>query len=207
MPRFLARLGEHVDEAGTAADRFHGEAAPELELAVDLEGLAAIDRNEAHALLAHPIERIEALRDQKLDEIGIGAVLRHPRHVVVELVRGVGAEIGGVDLGLGEVGHQCLDVVDAVVNDADRAGSETAVAAGFLFRCGLQHHHLGALFLRRKRRAERRIASTHHYDVIIRHCPSDAHIRSYVFGAVIPHATRSFRRRDRPTLFHPVPRP
>ena len=96
----LGGFGEHVDEAGTAADRFHGEAAPELELAVDLERLPAVDRDEAHALLAHPVERVEALRDQKLDEIGIGAVLRHPRHVVEELVRGVGAEIGGVDLRL-----------------------------------------------------------------------------------------------------------
>ena len=207
MPRFLAASVSMSTRPGPPPTDFDREAAPELELAVDLEGLAAIDRNEAHALLAHPDERVEAARDQKLDQVGIGAVLRHPRHVVEELVRGVGAEIGGVDLALGEVGHQRLDVVDAVVDDAHRAGGETAVAAGFVFRRGLQHQHLGALLLRRQRRAERRIAGTDHDDVIIRHCPSDAHIRSYVFGAVIPHATRSFRRRDRPTLFHPVPRP
>src|SRR5262249_10828353 len=47
----LRRLGQHVDEARAAADRFDGEAAPELELAFDLERLAAIDRNEAHPLL------------------------------------------------------------------------------------------------------------------------------------------------------------
>src|SRR5262249_7477129 len=44
-------IGEHLDEAGAAADRLDGEAAPELELAVDLERLAAIDRDEAHALV------------------------------------------------------------------------------------------------------------------------------------------------------------
>ena len=57
-------LGEHVDEAGAAADRLHGQPAPELELALDLERLPAVDRDEAHALVAHPDERIEALRDQ-----------------------------------------------------------------------------------------------------------------------------------------------
>ena len=51
-------------------------------------------------------------------EVGIGAVLRDPRHVVEELVLRVGAEIGGGDFLLGEVGHQLFDVVDAVVDDA-----------------------------------------------------------------------------------------
>src|SRR5262245_6486441 len=52
----LRRLGEHVDEAGAATDRLYGQPAPELELALDLERLPAIDRDEAHALLAHPVE-------------------------------------------------------------------------------------------------------------------------------------------------------
>ena len=116
----LRRLGQHVDQAGAAADRLDREAAPELELAVDLERLAAVDRDEAHALLAHPVQRVEAARDQELDQVGIGAVLRDARHVVEELVGRVGAEVGGVDLLGGEVGDQRLDVVDAVVDDADR---------------------------------------------------------------------------------------
>src|SRR5262249_44720279 len=52
-------IGEHLDEAGSASDRLHGEAAPELELALDLERLAAIDRDEAHALVAQPAEGVE----------------------------------------------------------------------------------------------------------------------------------------------------
>src|SRR5262245_5650493 len=36
-------IGEHLDEAGSAPHRLDGEAAPELELALDLERLAAID--------------------------------------------------------------------------------------------------------------------------------------------------------------------
>ena len=98
MPRFSARLGEHLDQARAAADRLDREPAPELELAVDLERLPAIDRDEADALVAHPAEGVEALGDQELDQVGVGAVLRHPRHVVEELIGGVGAEIGVGDL-------------------------------------------------------------------------------------------------------------
>ena len=146
------------DEARAAADGLDGEPAPELELAVDLERLPAVDRNEPHALLAHPVQRIEALGDQKLDQIGIGAVLRDARHVVEELIGGVGAEIRGFDFRGREVGHQRLDVVDAVIDDADRARGEAAVAAGLVLRRRLAHHDLGALLLRRQRRAKRRIA-------------------------------------------------
>src|SRR5205814_1304627 len=40
-------LGEHLDEARAATDGLHGEPTPEFELALDLECLPAIDRNEA----------------------------------------------------------------------------------------------------------------------------------------------------------------
>ena len=154
----LRGLGEHGDEAGPAADGFDGQPAPKFEFAVDLERLAAVDRNEANAFLAHPVQRIEALGNQKLDQIGIGAILRNARHVVEELVGGIGAEIRGLDFRRREVGHQRLDVVDAVIDDADRARGEAAVAAGFVLGRRFAHDDLGALLLRRQRRAERRIA-------------------------------------------------
>src|SRR5262249_59873161 len=53
-------VSEHLDQTGTASDRLDGQAAPEFELAFDLEGLTTIDRNEAYALFAHPAERVEA---------------------------------------------------------------------------------------------------------------------------------------------------
>ncbi len=169
MPRFLADFREHVDEAGPAADGFDRQAAPELELAVDLERLPAVDRDEADALLAHPVERVEALRDQELDQVGIGAVLRHLRHVVEEFLGGVGAEVGLLDLLLGEVRDQRLDVVDAVIDHADRSGGEAAVTAGLVLWRRFQHHDLRALLLRRQRRAERRIAAAHHDHVVLSH--------------------------------------
>jgi hypothetical protein len=48
----LGRLGLHLHEAGAAADGFDRQPAPEFELAVDLERLTAVDRNETDALLA-----------------------------------------------------------------------------------------------------------------------------------------------------------
>src|SRR5262249_45799764 len=59
-PTFGGCAREHLDQTGPAPDRLDGQAAPEFELTFDLEGLAAVDRNEAHALVAHPAERVEA---------------------------------------------------------------------------------------------------------------------------------------------------
>src|SRR5262249_52022869 len=52
------RVGQHLDEARPAADRLHREAAPELEPAVDLERLPAVDRDQADALRGHPFQRV-----------------------------------------------------------------------------------------------------------------------------------------------------
>ena len=160
-------LGKHLDEAGAATHGLDGQPAPELELAVDLEGLAAVDRNETHTLVAHPAERIEASGDQELDQIRVGAVLRHARHVVEKLLLGIGAEIGGRDLLFGQIRHQRPDVIDAVVNDPNRSGGEPAIAAGFILRRRFQHQHRRALFLRCQRGAKGRVAATHDDDIRI----------------------------------------
>src|SRR5262249_15642813 len=69
-------------------------------------------------------------------------------------------EVSRVDLGLGEIGNQRLDVLDPVVHNADRTGGEAAVAACLVFPCGLQHDHLCAPLLRRGRRPARPISPT-----------------------------------------------
>src|SRR5690606_11267620 len=53
----LTRRGERVDEPRPASHGLDGEAAPELETAVDEIGLPAVDRYEPHALVAHPEQR------------------------------------------------------------------------------------------------------------------------------------------------------
>ena len=89
-------------------------------------------------------------------------MLRHARHVVEELIGSIGAEVGGFDFSGREIGNQGFDVVDAVINDADRAGGEAAIAAGFRFRRRFQHQHFGAVFLRGKSRAKGGIAGADH---------------------------------------------
>src|SRR5262249_5803799 len=144
---FGRRIGEHRDKAGSAADGLDGEAAPELELPLDLECLAAVDRNEAYALLAYPAERVEASRHQQFDQIRIGAILRHSRHVIEKLLSCVCAEVGGGNFLVCQIRHQRLDVVDAVINDAHRSGGEAAVAAGVLLRSSLPAQAPSALIV------------------------------------------------------------
>ena len=129
---------ERVDQAGTPTPRLDGEPAPELEFAVDLEGLAAVDGHETHALRPQPLEGRVAAPNQELDEVRAGAVLGDPRHVVEELVLAVGPEIGVAPLLLGEVGHQLEEVLDPIVGDADGAGREGRVAAALLDGCPLE---------------------------------------------------------------------
>ena len=107
------RLVLEIDQARAAAPGLDREAAPELVLAVHLEGLAAVGRLEAHALAAHPLQGLEAAADQDVGELGVAAVVGHPAHVVEELVGRVGAEIDVALLVLGEV-VELGEVVDAV---------------------------------------------------------------------------------------------
>ena len=169
MPFFSASLRCWSIRPGPPPLDLHGEAAPELELAVDQIGLAAPDRVELHALAVQPAHRVARAADQAVAQLAVGAVLRDAEHVVVELVLGVGAEVGAVDLVLGQVRHDRLEVVDAVIDAAERAGGEAGVAAHQLLRRALDHQHLGALLGRRLRRAERRVARADHHHIVLCH--------------------------------------
>ena len=157
MPDFDALLSRPRVKCGhqarTAARGFDRHAAPELEPALDLEGLAAIDRLEAHALGAHPHDGVEAPGDEQLGHVGVGAVLCDPAHIVEELFLGIGAEIGAGDLFLGEVGHHLPKVRQSRIGTAHAACREAAVAAVFLDRRTLKHQHRCARLAGRQRRA------------------------------------------------------
>jgi len=97
---------ESGHEARPAAPGFDREPAPEAKAAVlSLEGLAAVARLQAQALLAQPEQCGVAAGHELLDQIGVGAVLGQPRHVVVVVRLGVGAEVGLRQLAVGEIGH------------------------------------------------------------------------------------------------------
>lgn len=72
-------------------------------------------RGEADALTAHPEERFLTLGDQELGHVGVAAVAGQSTEIIVILVRRIGAEITGRELGLTELA-QLQEVVDAVIN-------------------------------------------------------------------------------------------
>src|SRR5690606_31843732 len=126
----LARDGRQVlDEARAAAHGLHREAAPELEAPADFERLPAPGRGEAQALLAHPHHGLQAFLYQDFRQIGVAAVFGNARHVVEELVLRIGTEVGALDLFPREVGDHLLQVLDAVVGDAEKPRGEARVAA------------------------------------------------------------------------------
>ncbi len=173
----LRGLGPGLHQSFAAAPGFDRESAPELELAVDLECLAAVDRHEPHALLAHPQQRRVALSDENLGQVGIAPVLRDPAHVVEELVRGIGAEVGARDLFLGEIGHELAQVLHAVIDHTHRACREACVAACLVLPRAFQHEHTLAGFPCRQRGAERGVTGPDDDDVVLRSVHSIQSIR------------------------------
>ena len=153
-----------IDQARTAAPGLDGQAAPELVLAVHLEGLPAVARLEAHALRPHPLQGLEAAADQDVGQLGVAAVVGHPAHIVEELVGRIAAEIDVALLVLREV-VELHQVVDAVENHPHGARRVGAVAAAFLFGGSLQHGHRGAFFARRQGGTGGRVARAHHQDI------------------------------------------
>src|SRR5579862_3395628 len=69
----LAARVQRLHQLLAAAPDMAGEPAPELELAVDLERLAAEAELEPDTLVAHPAAGLEALGDEDLGEVGVGA--------------------------------------------------------------------------------------------------------------------------------------
>ena len=117
-----------------------------------------------------PLARIHSMVSRlrvtsSLAQLGVGAVLGDAAHVVEELLLGVGAEIGVLDLLVGQVGHQPPEVLDAVVDAAEGAGGEAAVAAGFGLRRPLEHEHRDLALGRGERRAEGGVAGADHHDI------------------------------------------
>ncbi len=153
---------QRLDQFLAAAPDVAGEPAPEFELAVDAERLAAEAELKAHALLAHPQPGLKAAADQDFGQVGVAAILGHPSHVVEILLLGVGAEIDVAQLGLVHVGDQPRQILAAVVDDAKGAAGKGGVAAALILGGDFEHQHRGPVLARRQRRAAGGVAGPDH---------------------------------------------
>jgi dTDP-4-dehydrorhamnose 3,5-epimerase len=123
-PGFGHGFVQGFGELGAAAPDVAGEAAPELELAVHVEGLAAEGGLEADAVLGEPDRGVGAVGDQHVGHFGIGAPFGEAADVVEVLFAGVGAEIDVVEIEVLDVGGDAQQVVDGVVDEAEGAAGE-----------------------------------------------------------------------------------
>ena len=139
----LARFVLEFDQARAAAPGFAGEAAPESDLAADVEGVRE-RRLEADAVLAQPQHGRIRLLDQNLAEVWVRAIVRRPAHVVEVVFLGVCAEFEAGHFFIGQVRHQLPQIVDSAERKTEAAAREPAVAAADL------------LGLRRVRQRDRR---------------------------------------------------
>src|SRR5207244_12718584 len=128
-----------VAELRPAAPDVQREAAPELELAVDLVGLPSKARLELYALARDPLRGLEAPADQNLAQFGIGAIFGHLEHVVEELFLGIGAEIDVRKIFVGERREDRDQIVDAAIGETEGAAGEVRVAATLFERRSFQH--------------------------------------------------------------------
>lgn len=159
-----------VEQSRSAAPHFARQSAPELVSAVHFHGLAPVARLEAHALLAHPLERRVTVVDERLDEIGITAVLREPADIFEIVLPQVLAEIRARDLLARQIGNDLEQVFDAAIRGAHLPRRITRIAARVLRVGGFQHDHLRAVLPRRERRGHGRIAGADDdYVIITRH--------------------------------------
>ena len=154
----LRRPLEGRHQAGAASPRLQRQAAPEPALAVDLERLARIERNELDPVATHPAQRPAALRHQDLDQIRTRSAAAGPFEVLDEPPRRVPSEIAGLDLLLAQAASHLAQIVQAVVDKAHRGHREAAVSSPLDPRRTFQHSHRRAPLPGRQGSAQRRVA-------------------------------------------------
>ena len=134
------------DETSTAAIGINHHAAEELELAVDVIGLASVIRHEADAATAQPMHCVRAAADDRICQLRIDVVLRDGEQIVEVFLAGIVAEIRSLDFVFTQIGNDLADVFDAVVNHAETTASEGGVAAALFLGSPLQNNDPGTCF-------------------------------------------------------------
>ena len=156
---------ERLEQFRPAAPDVQGEAAPELEFAVDLVGLASEARLQLHALPRDPLRGVEAAAYQDFGEVGIGPELGQGEQVVEELLFRVGSEVDVGQVFLGQRGQDGGEIVDAAEREPEGAAGEMRVAAPLLVRRGFEHQHARAVLVCRYRGAKGGVAGSDHEDI------------------------------------------
>ncbi len=144
-PLAFGNRAELVDEPRPAAGDLDRQPAPELEAAIDLERLMTVGGVEADALRCIQTMVSRLLSIISADQVGVGAVLGQPLHVLEELLAGVGAEVGVDLLVLIKIRDDTDEVIEVLVDEADHPAGEAAVAATQLLRRPLEDGDARAL--------------------------------------------------------------
>ena len=157
---------ERLEQLRAAAPDVQRKAAPELELAVDLDrpgarGPAAASRPAAPPTLPCRGCRAPGFpRDR--DRSGIASA-RTGRRRTAPACRC--RSRCSVEIFLRQRRQHRDEIVDAAKREAERAAGEMRVAAALLERSGLQHQHPRAVLVRRDRGAQRGVAGPDHENV------------------------------------------
>ena len=157
-----------VDQPFAAAPGFERQPAPKFKDAVNLKRLATINGHEANALLAHPEHGFFAAADQGFAHERISAETCDPKHIVIELLFGVGTEIGFSEQLIRQIGHQFFDVIGATKSKPNDAGGKPAVAAILFFRRALEHENFRALLNGSMGRTKCGISRTNNDNIVFR---------------------------------------
>ena len=153
------------DQVLATAQDVARQAAPELELAVDLEGLAAKRRLKSHTVLAQPQAGLEAIADQHLGQVGIAAVFGQPAHVVEILALACRCRNRCVDRSSSAMSGASRSRSSTLEYEAKRAAGERRVAAARLLWRRFDHGDRGAGLVRRQCRIGGGIAGADHQDI------------------------------------------
>jgi len=98
---------------------------------------------------------------------GVGAPFGQAADIVVILLGCVSADIDIRKLVLAQVWDELSEVVEAMIDEAERPAGEGRVAAGRFLGRDLQHQHRDAVLARAQGRAGRRVSGADNDDVAL----------------------------------------
>ncbi len=160
--------GELIDKTRPAARDQERDSSPESEAAVDLERLVTVGGDESHAMtVMKPLPCLKRPVDHDRRQIRIGAELADSVHVLEELLRCVGAEVGVALFFFVEVWHKLEQVVEAVITCPDRSSRVPAISPALFIRRSFEDDDVRSALTSSQRGAQRGIPRANNNDVCV----------------------------------------